>query len=235
VTDEPRPKTSNARRLAGLALLLLIVAVGVNIKTALALMRHERTLKGVILGIQGDKEPEFANLILPRSIGSENAKVTVEVFVQGGRGCHADTVFTGEALGTIDPERIRVVFRDTRLPEAMKRFAALKVGCEQGMAVNGKVKFDMPVSHMPNSGAPKASPDTKGTKEHVVYLTGGHGEHWGMDVLHSILDRELKALYGGKGMKMDVAQFTQSMTDAKQRAMDKAREENRQAAQAAGA
>ena len=87
-----------------------------------------------------------------------------------------------------------------------------KLGCDQGMTVNGKVKFTVP-NHDP----------TAKKKEQTVYLTGAHDMKWRMPDLYTILDRELKAAYKGKGLSMKEDVFLQRIDAARQVAMDTAR------------
>lgn len=141
---------------------LLVVAVAVNFATITEVARGERTLKGVVYGVSKQSGADMAGFKVPDSVGAEDAKVKVEIFLRGGDGCHAMTAIKGEALGhVVDPQRVRIVFRDTAQAEALKRFQEVKLGCDQGIAVNGKVKFELP------------APGGKG-KKRVVYLTGDH-------------------------------------------------------------
>ena len=210
VDDQPRAKRRNTKRLALLALLLLPVAVLANLKTVIAVARGERTIKGVIYGLAPGDKSEFGNVPIPENIGNKDAKVTIEVFVRGGDSCHAPTLFLGEALWTVYPERVRVVFRDTSQAEGAKRSVEVKLVCEQGIAVNGKVKYDLP-----NDGK---------SGERVTYLTGGHEQHWQPRDLHYILDRELKGTYKGKGMAIGAEEFSQRLQDEQTRLMDAARQ-----------
>ena len=210
VTDQPRAKRTNPKRLALLALILLPVAVLANYQTILAVASGQRTLKGVIYGFLPTQPSEFGMVQIPENIGNKEAKVTIEVFVRGGESCHAPTIFLGEALGKVDPEHIQVVFRNSAKPEDAKRAGDMKLGCEQGIAINGKAKYDLPG-------------DGKGG-ERVVYLTGGHERHWKFEDLRYILDKELKAAYKGKGLALSAEELTQRVDGEQKRIMDEARE-----------
>lgn len=203
---------SNLGRLLALAGVLLVVAVLVNLSTILQIARGERSFKSVIYGRADKSASEFGVVPVPQDMGSKEAKVTIEVFLRGGDSCHAPTVFLGQSLGEIDPERIRIDFQNTVEPEARKRWQEAKLGCDQGIAVNGKTKYTVP------SSDPKA-----GRKEKVVYLAGGHEQKWSMDELWYILDKELKLAYDGKGMKMEAAEFARRVEEAQKKIMENAR------------
>lgn len=192
---------SNLRLLLIALPVLLVVAVVVNLKTITEITKGERSLKSVIYGISEGGGGEFQGMDIPGNIGDPEAKVTLEAFVRRGADCHANTVFMAEALGAIDPKRIKIVFQDTSTPEGLKRHQAVKLGCDQGMAVNGKVQFK---DSGGANGKPKGQP---GTKPGTVMLTGGHQMHWTPTQLYKILDAELKAAYKGKGMQMTSEQF----------------------------
>ncbi len=204
---------------------LLAVAVAVNFATIAQVARGERSLKGVLLGFGANKFDDMAGFEIPPDTGAEDAKVTIELFLRSGDGCHFPTAVKGAALGEVlDGDRVRVVFRDTATEEGMKRFQEAKVGCEQGMAVNGKVKFEL------------RDPGGKG-KPRVVYLTADHalgGPHAESDAstegaeeapepepqaaatdplaqIGQILDQELRDTYEGRGLEFTPAQFSVKM------------------------
>ena len=204
---------------------LLVIAIAVNFGTIAQVARGERTFKGVLLGFGANKFDDMAGFEIPPDSGAEDAKVTIEVFLREGDGCHYPTVIKGAALGEVlDGERVRVVFRNTATEEGMKRFQEAKVGCEQGMAVNGKVKFEL------------KDPSGKG-KPRVVYLTADHAlggptiesdaETEGAEEapeteaqaattdpltqIGQIIDQELRDTYDGRGLEFTPDQFRAKM------------------------
>ncbi len=203
---------------------LLVIAIAVNFGTIAQVARGERTFKGVLLGFGANRFDDMAGFEIPPDSGAEDAKVTIEVFLREGDGCHYPTVIKGAALGEVlDGERVRVVFRNTATEEGMKRFQEAKVGCEQGMAVNGKVKFEL------------KDPSGKG-KPRVVYLTADHalgGPTIESDASESdpgapeaetqstttdpltqigqIIDQELRDTYDGRGLEFTPDQFRAKM------------------------
>lgn len=212
VTTPAQPRRSNLKRLLLLVVVLLIVAVAVNFGTIMQVARGERTLKGVIYGMAHGGEEELANFQVPPDMGAEDALVTVEVFLRGGDPCHVPTVLLGEALGGIDPERIRIAFRDTGTQEGLDRFTEIRLGCDQGFAVNGETKFEV------------VGTDESGEeRERTLYLTFDGG--WGMPDLHAIFDDALKEAYEGAGMKMGVDEFAQIVDEGRDRALERHKQE----------
>lgn len=198
MTEPGSPRSSNAKRLLLIALVLLVVAVAVNYRSVMEIIRGERTLKGVIYGLTRGGDTDFAGFDMPDDVGSEDAKVRVEVFLRAGDPCHIESVFLGQALGLVDPERILVDFQDTSDAEVLKRFAELKIGCEQGMAVNGKTKFKVPMT------------DESGKKtEKTVYFTAEG--HYTLPELHAVLDKELKETYDGEGLARGPDEFVERL------------------------
>lgn len=212
MTTPDQRQRSGIKRLLLLVVVLLIVAVAVNFGTITEIARGERTLKGVIYGIARGGEDELANFKVPPDMGAEDAQVTVEVFLRGGDPCHVETVLLGEALGGIDPERIRIVFRDTGTPEALERFAEVKLGCDQGFAVNGQTKFVLP-----------GTDETGQERERTYYLTFDGG--WGIPELHAILDAALTEAYEGAGMAVGADEFAEAVREARGRALERHEQE----------
>ena len=195
-----------------LVVVLFIVAVAVNFGTIMEIARGERTLKGVVYGMTQVGDEELADFQVPPDMGAEDALVTIEVFLRGGDPCHVPTVLLGEALGGIDPERIRIDFQDTSTPKALQRFTEVKLGCDQGLAVNGETKFTVP-----------GTDESGKEKERTLYLTGDGG--WGMPDLHAILDTVLKESYEGVGMRMGAEEFAEALRAGRERALERHKEE----------
>lgn len=203
--SEPGPanKKTSTRRLLLAIPLLLVVAVAVNFKDVSALARGEKSLKGIIYGLGGDGEPALTGWKMPAPSGPEDAKVTIEVLLREGDGCHIDMLCMGQALATLDPARIRTIFVNTGTGTGTKRFKDLKLGCEQGLAVNGKTKFR----------AEKAD-----GKEKTYYLTLDGG--WERSDLIKLIDSELKKAHKGKGLTLTVAQAQEQIESESARARE---------------
>lgn len=212
MTENASPKKSKLKLLLMVLPILLLVAIIANWQDIRAVALGERTLKGIIYGMTRSPEYEIEDWEVPGPIGAEDAKVVIEVFLFGGDPCHVDSLFLGQALGTIDPERIRVVWQDTATAEARERFAEVRLGCEQGLAVNGKTKFTVPVT------------DPESTrKEKTIYMTYDGG--WTKADLWVILDHELKQAYDGEGLPMSAEELTEELPAAIKRFTEQAIEE----------
>ncbi|NSW56662.1 MAG: hypothetical protein HPY44_11645 [Armatimonadetes bacterium] len=227
---------SNPGRLLLLIPLLLVVAVAVNWPDISAIARGEKTLKGVIMGRTTNASAAMEGWKLPEDMGAEDAKVTVEIFLHQGDACHVDFLYLGQSLGTVEPERLRVDFVDTGSEAGRKRFSELSVGCEQGMAINGKTKFKLP-PRKPKPGAAtdagqaatqtnmrgSAPTEQEPGKERTLYLTLDGG--WDMADLHHMLNGELEAAYDGKGLKMTPEEFETHVTAKREEFRTKLEEE----------
>jgi len=189
-----RKPGSPLRKAAILLPVLIIVAVAVNWSSVVGVAKGEKTLKGVLYGMANEGSIEFIGWKLPDDAGAEDAKVLVEIFVTAGDPCHIDSAFLGYGLGKVDPKRIRIEFRDTSIPSVRTRFNELKIGCEQGMAVNGKTKFKVT----------RDDPET-GQKEETHYLTRDAG--YNFTDFYAILDGELQEVYDGEGIGMSFEEF----------------------------
>lgn len=240
---------SGLRRLLLLLPLLLLVAVAVNWKPISAIARGEKTFKSVLMGKMIDPNAGLENWTMPADIGADDAKVVVEVLLRQGDPCHVDMVYFGQSIGTVEPARIRVDFVDTATEAGQKRFTELKLGCEQGMAINGKTKFKLPAAKTPapsatgpdspsasdaaaladaepaDSGHPRPVPaeSAKPGKERTLYLTADGG--WGLPDLWLMLDTELKAAYKDKGMRMAADAFEIQVNVKKEEFREKLKEE----------
>ena len=193
----PRAAGRSRSRLLLLALpLLLVVAVLVNLGSVTELVTGKRSLRSIIYGTVAPSSDRAAyGWTLPRDTGAADAKVVIEVFVMAGDPCHVDTAYLGQALGTIDPKRIRVKFVNAATGKAATdRREKVKLGCDQGLAINGKTEFKIP------------DPAAKGGKR-TVFTAHHQGETGGSTALYPILNQELKKAYHGKGLVMGAALF----------------------------
>ncbi|MGC9316848.1 MAG: hypothetical protein ACP5KN_02285 [Armatimonadota bacterium] len=210
--------TSKGKRLAGIVAVLLLIAVAVNWPSIVQIARGERTLKQVVYGItRGAPEEELEWSIPAEPIGSEDAKVEIEMFLAAGDPCHVASYCMGKALGTIDPERIRVAFRDTTQAQWGERFGDMQFNCMQGMAVNGKSEFSVPAA------AGEQQSDTE--EMETVVLTPDWG--WSFEQFHYILDQEFKESYG-TGLAMTPSELEAQVQSQEKACMDRLVEEAKQ-------
>jgi hypothetical protein len=202
--DAPAVPTTSPRRSASRLLLLLpvllIAAIAVNWSSIQAVASGKKSLRSIVYGINSSPDRSIEGWRTPPNAGEPTAKVAIEVFIMPGDPCHADTMFLGRALGTLDPARIRVRFvgSGTAGPQGKPRAEEVKLGCDQGLAINGKTQFSVPDPAHPG-------------KQRTVFTSHKGG---GLDpgTLYPLLDRELKAAYDGKGLPMTPAEFTTRMS-----------------------
>ncbi len=211
MSEKPGRAKRGLRGLLLALVVLLVVAIVVNYQTISEIARGEQSVKGIIYGWTRGPEYDLEDWEVPEDTGAEDAKVVIEVFLCAGDPCHVDSLVLGEALGTVDPERIRVIFQDTSQEEARARVAEVRLGCEQGLAINGETKFTVPVT---------APEDTR--KEKVIYLAhDGGGSNADLCVL---LDRELKEAYDGEGLPISAEELSRRVAAAVTRLTEEAEE-----------
>jgi hypothetical protein len=173
---------------------LLVVAVVVNGEELSRIVRGEKSWKSVIYGRVEDPNAVPPGWKMPANSGPQTAKVKVEVFLHAGDPCHLDSALVGVALGALEPQRLRVEFLGSASAEGAKRFEKMKLGCEQGLAINGKTKFKLVDTADPSK------------KVRTIYTT-----HEGLgavpNALYRLLDGELKTQYKGQGLKLSASEF----------------------------
>lgn len=209
---DPVARRSSSKKLLLALPVLLVVAVLVNLGSLTEIVKGKRNLKSILYGTSPDSDTAMlAGWKTPPDSGAKDAKVVVEVFLIGGESCHVDTAFMGQALGAIDPQRIRVKFVDAANSKAAaERREKVKLGCDQGVAVNGKTEFKIP------------DPANPGKKK-TVFTAHQHGGAGGPGVsLYVILNQELKTVYHGKSLAMTQEQFDQKIKDEATRLRDAA-------------
>ncbi len=200
MSDPARPKKVNLKQLLILLPILLCVAVAVNWTSIVKVATGEWTLRGVLLGMASEITEDLVGWEVPGPAGAEDAKVVIDIFLHGGDPCHADFLFLGQALGTVDPDRVRVVFQDTSTEEAGELFKTMDLGCEQGLAVNGKTEFTIPLA------VPEGD-----RKDKTIFLTKDGG--WTPEDFYMVLDNELKKAYDGKGLDMTSDEMNQHLEE----------------------
>lgn len=177
--------------------LLLVVALLVNLGSIMEVARGERSLRSIVYGLtKPSEDAALQGWKVPPDSGNPKARVTIEVFLRGGDPCHTDTLFLGQALATVDPQRLRVKYVDSNLGQvATDRREKLKLGCDQGVAVGGKTEFKIP------------DPTAPGGKRTVFTAHQKNRQEMATGSLQPILDQELRAVYKGKGLSLTREQF----------------------------
>jgi hypothetical protein len=201
MSDQKRPRPRWMRRLLLALPILLVLAVAANWSDLAKIARGQRSLRSIIYGRDTTVGPSLTGWKMPRDTGAQDARVTIEIFVIAGDPCHIDTAYLGQSLGTLDPQRLRVKFVDS-VPGSTgaQRHEKLKLGCDQGLAIDGKTKFSVP------------DPAHPGKQKTVLTSHNGGGADTAN--LYVVLDRQLKAAYKGKGLGMTAAEFSTRLQEA---------------------
>ncbi len=203
---EPPKAPSGLRRLAWLVIPLLLLVLASNREGLLRAWRGESP-EAVQDGRQEPSEDREFVIEIPRDTGAPDAKVLFEVFLErrGRCTCHVENAALGEAVGRLDPQHLRVRFRDLTKPETrdyMRKLGSPLPG--PGFAVNGKYKFTVPT--MP--------PEPKGTRQ-VDFLS--YERKWVFDDIYEALAQEYQANYH-KAPPLDKSRFVKDISAAAQRA-----------------
>ncbi len=201
MSEAPPSRPRWLRRLPWVLPILLILAVVANWSDISKIVRGERSLRSIIYGRDDRLSLNLAGWRMPSDTGAADARVTVEVFLIAGDPCHLDSACLGHSLGTLDPKRLRVKFVDS-VPGSTgsERSQKLKLGCDQGVAINGKTKFTLPDPAKPG-------------KQKTV-LTSHNGGGLDTPALYALLDRALKDAYKGKGLGMTQEDFAARLQEA---------------------
>lgn len=201
MSEATRSRARWLRRLPWALPILLVLAVATNWSDISKIVRGERSLRSIIYGRDDRLSLSVAGWPMPSDTGAADAKVTVEVFLIAGDPCHIDSACLGHSLGPLDPQRLRVKFVDNVPGSAgSERSQKLKLGCDQGLAINGKTKFTLPDPAKPG-------------KQKTV-LTSHNGGGLDTANLYQLLDRALKDAYQGKGLGMTQEEFAARLQEA---------------------
>jgi hypothetical protein len=203
--EVPPKRKSLLPKLLLLAAVMVVVAAIANLKDIRAIASGRKTFKSVLYGRSPmGMHPTFA---FPEPLGPQDAKVKVKVVCQEGNSCHEPLVVLWMAVGSLEPQRLRVEFGpgmvNTAEKEAAKEKGAAKgpngegppeLGCEAGVIINGQTKFEI----------------GSGKDKRVVYLTGptpapppgqgvegGHG--WSAVDVAAIVNQAIAKAYKQKG------------------------------------
>lgn len=173
-----------------LVLLLLAVVFGMNTvadmrqKQAKALTKEaEKTKEAATAAAaaknapptEGHKGP--AAFALPPHSGPTTAPVKVEVFINNSNSCHQASVEPMKDLQKVYGKLLRTEWYSTNDPKVSVRADKLKLGCEAGLAVDGKAD---------------AQVERDGGKV-LVSFRGPAGDKYKIEDLYRVINNELKA------------------------------------------
>lgn len=81
-----------------------------------------------------------AAFALPPNSGPATAPVKVEIFVNSANSCHASSIAPMKDLQTAYGNLVRVEYYTVSDPKVSARADKLKIGCEAGLLVDGKIE-----------------------------------------------------------------------------------------------
>ncbi|NCO90596.1 MAG: hypothetical protein COZ06_03725 [Armatimonadetes bacterium CG_4_10_14_3_um_filter_66_18] len=113
-------------------------------------------------------------------IGSKDAKVVIETFVQAGNSCHGSSIELMERIGKAAPNRIRVEFLDTNTQDGKTAIEDAGISCDAGVTINGKKEFDIRYKGKPVNFS----------------FHGPIGMDVSLDYFRAALEQELRDRYG---------------------------------------
>ena len=202
------PKGPGAlRRLAWLVIPLLLLAIVSNYDNVVRMIRREATPEEVPAPSPRMQPAREITIEIPEDRGPREAKVKLEVFLMrsGPCTCNVENAALGESVGRLDPQRLRVAFRDVTKPETAQRMKALGVPVPCiGFAVNGDYKFRVPTT----------LPGPKKTRE-VDFLS--HERSWTFEDVYEALAQQYEAAYH-QPPPFDRARFVKDVSAEVQRA-----------------
>ena len=124
---------------------------------------------------EGHKGP--AAFALPPHSGPQTAVVKLEVFINNSNSCHEASVTPMKDLQKVYGNLVRTEWFSTNDPKVSARADALKIGCEAGLAVDGKTE---------------AQVERDGGKV-LVNFRGPAGDKYQIEDLYRVVNNELKA------------------------------------------
>lgn len=87
--------------------------------------------------------PEKKAFNLPKPTGPTTAPVHLEVFLDATNECHEDNVTALDGIPKLYGKLVRVEWLDTNNPKVADRAAKLRIGCDAGLAINGKTSVEV--------------------------------------------------------------------------------------------
>ncbi|MEI6503765.1 MAG: hypothetical protein WCP21_22370 [Armatimonadota bacterium] len=126
-----------------------------------------------------------AAFVLPPATGPATAPVKLEVFINNSNTCHEGSVDPMKDLQKVYGKLIRTEWLSTNDPKSSIRADKLKIGCEAGLAVNGKTEAQV------ERGGGKVKVDFRGPA----------GDKYKLEDLYLVINNELIA----KGKKPPAA------------------------------
>lgn len=117
-----------------------------------------------------------AAFALPKNSGPTDAPVKLEVFINNSNTCHQGSLTTFDDMSKVYGKLLRVEWLATNNPQAAARADKLKIGCEAGLVIDGKIECQV---------------EKNGGKA-LVSFRGPAGEKYQMSDVYLVINTELK-------------------------------------------
>lgn len=168
---------------------LFAVVYGVNTYTekqrkdaAAAAKAVEQTKKQAELAATAKNAPKAdphapGAFVLPPNSGPVTAPVKVEAFVNRTNSCHAPVVGPMEDLQKVYGNLVRLEWYSVSDPAAAARADKLKIGCDAGLLVNGKIEQQL----------------SRNGGKVLVSFRGPSGEKYKLEDIYVTINQDLKA------------------------------------------
>lgn len=176
-----RPRQSLSQKVLWLALPLLLLLLASQYMSVARAPQTPPTNAA-----QGPPQPTQITIAIPRDSGSVRAEVTFEAFMARVNACecHVEAALLGQAVGKMDPDHVRVVYRDLDMPESQSRLRAMQIPAPcSGFAINKTHRFTVP----------STIPSDRGKRTVDVLAMD---RNWTMEDIHAALSQEYEKACG---------------------------------------
>lgn len=102
--------------------------------------RQSAELKAAAGTPKAEKKPGVAAFLLPKPLGPAGAPIKLEVFVDNSNACH-ETSLQLKDLPRIYGNKVRIEYLNMAEAKVTERSDKLSLGCDAGIAFNGKVEL----------------------------------------------------------------------------------------------
>ena len=96
--------------------------------------------KAAKLAPKGEAAQGPALFPLPKSSGPQDAPVKLDIYVNNSKDCHEGSVSMLNPLQHTYGKLLRVEWHNVHDPKLAKQIESLKIACEAGLVINGKVE-----------------------------------------------------------------------------------------------
>jgi hypothetical protein len=143
----------------------------------------EKAKKAAELNARANNPPQAsahggpAAFALPKNSGPADAPVKLEVFINNSNTCHQTSITTFANVANVYGKLVRLEWLATNDPKASARADKLKIGCEAGLVIDGKIETQL---------------EKNGGKA-LVAFRGPAGEKYQMSDVYAVINADLAA------------------------------------------